>query len=1001
MPFLPSPVNSALGDSPQESLSLEADSDTHAFLLAFNSKYDVTANCLFDVIDLIDSLLAKKSSRAINTQQQWDNAKLQELKSANAKLQFEKDNLAAELTATKAQLDRVQHSFTAMRNEQLGASENHTSMHNENENLRRALDSMNQLTEMQITDLAALSEQRTRLLTLTSRQDQAMAEFEKLCRAAQHSRAAKKTIDIPAPKPTAEPNDELYTLMCSLIILAEETVPQMTAGLIAIRDESQTPLRERILLIVRSLATQIGRTQGDLRDMAKKNEVLNESIQKTQNRCCDLLSLFEEELQFLQTLTHSTDLQAAIFGHRGSCTFGEDEKLELIRHCAMMGRFVEETIGTVTPERFDELFHAPSGSRATHVFELFQPTTLEDKLGSLLSHIASAEETLEMRELFDLLSAQVFVNELMKNHANELHLRIAHYGNEITGLRRELQNHTTHSEDVKQAVRGFKRREAKLKRFLGRHFELTEESDPDNLIKALVESTRQEVPHPTPQKVGLISPKNPTIATLRQQLEDQQQTIEELRKARQTEVEEETKNLERQLSEIKARFQQTVQEHESQTQEVLALRITIREKDLEFSAKLEQVQTELTEAREKLSASALHEETQATQIKEFETAVVNVKKQRQKLGQQIERLQATNTKLQEALAAQGTQLREQVRQLSEQSEKLAQERDACLSQSQLLTAKNEQLSSEIATLTVANKSLDVKVRAHEERASLERRNLQSQAAAQAAAAQVEQATQLASLQAQIEDAVRDLSALVADDFSGADLKTVVSAVEAAFENAKRAQALFLELQEDVSESQKLLGIAASAKISREVAPLIERRAAVERQMAELERKAKQDKQDAEQARREAKRAEQQILGLKLWESWGQRVHRVIHDTEAVDVTGRDLRVILEEALLASVAHRAVSARLESLRTQKMLLLKFDGKLLTAKMPVRGGLRPIIAICIFVRRMQKFSGHLSVGIGFECVEAVPRGRVADDTPKKRRRSRSVKRTCRSPLRTLFP
>jgi hypothetical protein len=881
---------------------------------------------------------------------------------------------------------------------------------------------MNQLMEMQINDLAVLGEQRAQLLTLTKQQDQAMAEFEKYCRATPLPREPKRKVEIPPPKPATDSTDELYTLMCSLIILAEEVIPDVAPALREIRDESGTPLRERILLILRTVAMQTAKVNTEMQGVVQKSEEANAALQKYQHKCCDLLTLFEEELQFLQTLTHNADLQAAIFNRNGNGTvFGDDEKVELIRHCALMGRFIEETMGVITSEKFEEVFHAPQGIRSTQVFALFQATNLEDKLSNLLSR--TTDSTIEIRELFDLLGAQVFINELLKNHASDLHLKIAHYGNEIASLRQELENTASHAdefEDLRQALRHFKRRDSKLRRFLSRYFEVNQETDPYELVKAVVEQITADPPPEAPAapserakgtRKGL---QNQEIIGLQQELETAHGIIEQLKVSRQAEIDQHARELQMQLSDVKTKLLQVMQEHETQNQEVVTLRVTIREKDKEFAQQLEEAQSshlsELKDARAKLAASLAQVETLTQQSREFEGAVINVKKQRQKLGSRIERLETANAKLQESLTTQNIQLKDQyetrIRTLTEEAERVVHERDILLSQIQSLTRKCEQLSSENATLTIAHKSLDLKVRAYEERISFEKRNLQSQAAAQLSAAQIEQSTLVSQLKAQIEEAIHDLSALVAEETAHADLKTVVAAVEASFENAKRSHLLYLDLLDDVSEAQKLLGLAATAKLSRELRELIDRKCAVERQIAELERREKQERQEAEQARKESKKAEQQILALKLWESWGQRVHRVIHSTEPAEVTGKDLRLVLEEALLSSVSHRVVSTRLESLRIQKLLLLKFDGKLLTTKLQIKNGsFRVVMVVCMFAQRIQKFSGHLPL-MGLQRVKPAPQIRQSpprDDTPRKRRsgRSKSVKRSSRSPLRALIP
>jgi hypothetical protein len=176
--------------------------------------------------------------------------------------------------------------------------------------------------------------------------------------------------------------------------------------------------------------------------------------------------------------------------------------------------------------------------------------------------------------------------------------------------------------------------------------------------------------------------------------------------------------------------------------------------------------------------------------------------------------------------------------------------------------------------------------------------------------------------------------------------------------------------------------------------LVERKAALERKLADMEKKAKQDRQEFEQARREVKKSEEQVLALRLWESWGQRLHRVVHEVEAAELKGKDLRLVLEESLLSSVAHRSVSMRLDSLRCQKQFFVKFDRKMLMVKQPLRGGLRPLMIISFFVRRMQKFSGHLPMAISLH-TESDTLTRLSLETPRKRRSKSATKYSSQHP------
>jgi chromosome segregation ATPase len=511
----------------------------------------------------------------------------------------------------------------------------------------------------------------------------------------------------------------------------------------------------------------------------------------------------------------------------------------------MMGRFVEETLGVISPDRFSP----PGEIRATHVFELLQSTSLEDKLSNLVAHFGSDDETIEFRELFDLLAAQVFINDLLKGHTSDLHTRIAHYGHEIGALRQQTDDRGAQDEqieDLKQLVKHLKRKESKLRHFLSRNLEIPGDAEPIEIVRDLIEqASGQSNRHSS----AAIEQKDEEIRRLQANVQKAQKATEEFRVAQQQEIDRQTSELQTQLNEIRARCDDAVRQKEEQANEVLSLRAAAKEKDKALKSEIEAVekrhQSEMSEANDRLSASSAQIEAMTKQIKEFEAAVANVKKQRQRLGHQIDRLQTTNRELQDSLETQISHLRDQyeskIRDVVDENEKTIRERDSLLSQNQVLDAKNQQLVSEIATVNIAKKSLDLKLRAYDERVNLEKRNIQSQVAAQVAAAQVEQANLVTQLQTEIERAVHDLLGLLGDDVEASDLKTVTAAVEKEFESARRSQYLYLDLLEDVTEVQKLLGLNSSSKIAPDVRDLVDRKAAWERKVADMEKKTKQDR----------------------------------------------------------------------------------------------------------------------------------------------------------------
>ena len=1036
------------------------ESDVNAFITAFNSKYDVAATSLFDALDLIDSLMMKaKRNAVVDPVAIIEDPRYRELKAANAKLQDERENAVKELTICQTQVTNLENQITILKNENKALSDSCHALQKENKGLVQTLESMNQMMETQMTELCEIGDQRTQLIDLTRKQGTVIDKLEKL----------SKTVPAPAPKPkpvdvvvqkkqTTDSTDELYTLMCSAVKLTEESLDEETVNkLQAIRNDSKTPLRERILLIVKSLLTHIVGDEEKIRDLSHENAEATEKAAKYQEKAKQILGVFEEQLAFLQTLTHSADLQAAVFKAHGE-NIDDELKTELIRKCALIGRFIEENIGVIEERNIEDRVPNPTG-----IFELMTTRTFDEKLKSLLVMI-DEDADVNLREMFDLLVAQAFINDLLREHASELHMRIAHCGHEIGNLRQAIEDKGDDLEQVesmKKLIKRFKHRENKLKRYLSNYVSLPEQAEPVEMVERLIEvvneriesyqsysdkrysdedegsrkgSSRQSKRSARSEKsqrgdvnelYDELQRKDQQIDSLKEALEKEQGKKDANERKRIEASQSQAKGLQSQLDAIKAKLQEVVKQCDVQKQESTELKEELSRKVSEIEGLTKTAeeaktahQAEVSELNQKLSSSQKQIETMSQQIQEFETALTNVKKKRQGLGSQIERLKTANAKLQESLNTQNAQVREEydskVASLAEEKDKALREKESLLSQVTILTAKNQQLTSENSTLSIAKKSAELKLRGYDERLASEKKNMESKMMAQVAAAQASHATQLSELNSQVQQVAHDLAGLIPDTLDTNDLRAVVSAVEAEFGRMKKTQYLYVDLLDDVSETQRILGLSTSDKLAPAVRDIVERRATNDRMTKQDDYKRKQEAAELDRLRKELKKIESQTVALTQWERWGRRVHRVIHESDTGHITGDELRLSLEEALLASVSHRAIYLRVESLRDQKTILMKYDKRMLLTRQPVRAELRPLIAIGMFARRIQKLAGCLPIAMSRNLDSmSSARSRFEEEDISKRRRSSAAsgsssrrsssasKREGCKPLKPLIP
>ena len=1116
--------------SPGSSSDIGGESDTKVFLAAFNSKYNVNVSTLFDVLDVVEDIIGKSKAAAKEESKiVIDDSKVRELKVANVKIQSEKEALSRELAVSQTQIGSLENQIVILKNENKALSDNLNALQKENNGLRQTLESMNQMMEAQMNEMCELGDQRSQLIDLSRRQGIVIEELEKL----------SKTQSVPAPKPKNETNlakkqstddaDEMYSLMSSIVNeITNSQTEEFAERICAIRDGSKKPVKDRIMDMVSSVISRLADCEAKMEAMSASDKEASDQVEHYKQKAREILGFLEEELAFLQALTHSSDIQAAVFRAKqapDASILSEESKTELIRKCALIGRFIEENLSEVTSERIDEKVPLTANIQPTHIFELMQSSSFEEKLTNL-SHLIDDNASLTLREVFDLLTAQVFINDLLKDHATDLHMRIAHCGHEIGSLKQEIEDTGDDLEQIeamKKLVRHFRRRESKLRKYLSNYIEVSDQAAPVDMVEVLIQkindriekyhsdavqsrkgqeaqngqsssSTRRnesassrkgeeqrktessqsrkaemvvddEDEYPSSRKSsshssrrssrseknrseesrhsGKSGPrlsrldeveeelqrKDEEIESLKQELVKVQEKNEENERNRQIETEKHTKELQCQLDAIKDKLHDVVKQSEDQRQECLALKEELASKVDEIETLNKSTETmkeshqqEVTELNQKITSSQAQIETMTKQISEFETVLTNVKKQRQNLGNQIERLKNANTRLQESLDCQSAKIRDEfnaeIVRLAEEKEQVCREKEALTSEIRILTAKNQQLSSENSSLNITKKSAELKLRGYQERLDSEKKNMQAKLTAHIAATQATQSKQVSELNEELEMALNELSGLIPDGVEAGDLRTMVSTVEEEFEKMRTAQYSYVELLEDVNEVQRMLGIATTEKIAPIIRDIVNRKATNDKFTNESEQRKRQEASELDKLRKEVKKAEGQSGALIQWERWAKRVYRVVHEAEAVNLSNDQLRMTLEEALLASVSHKDVYMRIDSLRNQKAILMKYDKRVLLTRQSPKAAFRPVIALCMFTRRVQKIAGCLPMSLSSRASESAAstaRSKWSDDqiTPKRHRsssshssssskRSKSVsKKSDKSPLKPLIP
>lgn len=990
-------------NSPQ-SITSDHNSDIDSFLTAFNTKYNLAACTLFDVLDLIDSLLSNTEKE----EKEVDNkpSKLEDiinnhdysiLKKENANLRTKLDEATNSMKGAQGLIQTQEQQISNLKSTISALEKSNNSLQNDVTKLQQSLQSIHGLMENQLDDLSKLGSQRSELMNLTKLHESIIHKYDQII---QDNQLQNKSIEQKSERKSAISNidevnkklkDEHNSIICSFIqTIHDSQLPESILNQIhSIKDMVKMPLKDRLNNIAKKIIEYALVSNDKFQQVIQQNEKNNNTQQVLHKKCREILSMFEEELNFLQNLSHSTDLQSIVFNKAATGTaaiLDEDAKAELIKHCAELGRFVEETIGELSLHKFESSFDLPDGIESTGIFDLLQPANMADKLTNIFDHLD--KENLEARQVFDLFSAETFINTLLKNHINELLIRISQYSREVSHLRQELDDKLAEQDQIetmRKLIKYFKHRDSKLKRFLSQYTEVSEDDDSFDLIVSLLGDNNESGKNDKKKNLFSVLKEN---EKLRKELNRYEKEInrcqEKINQNEETNNSTKLQALESELDDYKSQCQEINTQFKQISAEYDKLKADSTCKDQrieEFVAQIESAEIShrnaMKEANERIELMSNENKGLKQQINDFENTLSKVKKSRQQLGLEIDRLKKINIQLTESIDAQYVKMKNEynatVREHTEANDKLTREVSDLKSQVQILTAKNQQLTSENATLNISKKSADLKLRSIDEKLNLEKRNLQSQISAQVAAANIEQSKKVAEMNSFIETIVDRLISFTnqsspikynlndKDSNNKALLNKVLSAVEEELYQGKKSQNLYLQLLEEVESAEKLLNIQSSNQLLEAIQNILSEQSKNGRELSENERKSKSEHQELDRLRRDCKRYEQQSIQLKQWENWAKRIHRIVQEVDCTHLDSDQLRLSLEEALLASVSSSAIFLRIDLLRAEKNILQKFDKRMLNTKQNMRSSIRPGIAICLFIRRLQKYAGCLSFSI----------------------------------------
>lgn len=1123
------------------------------FCANFNKKVGVSTNSLEEVLEIVDVLVSNHASDPNSLEffkisgdsdsiiQKLKN-RIAKLKAKNKELQIQlnqneiqNSNLQADVDQLKYQNNRLEETLNDMQirlqsSQQEIKDLNDRSSRNKNSRdvLESTVSNLGDLIQSQLDDSANIISQRDSLLKIINKQNSALQQYEQIFAKMneENNKNSESSILSKTTKSSSltsnfydNPNcyedsnyskDDTFPMILSIVSKSsEELNADIRLHISDIINDSSIPLIERIENVISYVCHEANEAIQFSEETKEKIKQLKSDNSDIQHKCIEILSLFDEEMQFLQRLAHSKEIQSCIFFREDQndvIPFDKESKEELIKHCARVSRYIEETIPQLNIDEMNDAFSQFESIQPTEIFNLLNANVLEQKMRDFYSrlknfNVSENQEKLsqdsetneklidiQLKELLCLFAAQAFTNDILQNHSVELRMRYEITQREIQQLRLDIEENKEPLKSMKKVINHFAKRENKVKRILTKildHYNKkkkvdskSEQADSNSsendqneddllsIVKEIVilinqnrigqaEKLEHELQQVIDEKTQIVEELNDHVQKIEAELSKAEKVYKESCNQLNETIETVNNNLENE-KEKNSELTQKVEDLQNQLKEVTETYNQLRSnRQDEIKGIQEESDNQIQSLASQLELKTKRVNELEAQINSLQTKIDELKKEKKEAKERIEYLETVNIKSVNSLKEKSKNLRKQCEESIVQIQNQLQttKEDYRMAQDEVreLQAKNEELAVELSNCQINKKAVELRLKALEDRFESTKQTMSSQHDAK-----------LKSLTTQIEEKLKkinDEQKLLINGFIqyanenldahfdidieneldvdlGFDvpqknsdlnyddsiLKRFLRYLQGELEARHHAQVVYEETAADVLKVQKLLKISECQDLYGPVSSLVK----MNKELSERIKKCQDEQIESEKRSsdycREMRKVESQIASLRQWESWARRVHRIVHETCCTTYSSDQLRLSLEESILSSVSQKTLLAKLHSLREQKKAItMLFNNYISSHNDSIQGGnessnldqnlifnelrfhgpptekMRPtwtsILAICAFIRRMQKLSGFIPIDYQPSSASslAISCGVVESSQKKKKKKSRTDSNT----------
>lgn len=966
-----------------DKLAQEDDISVEYFCSRFNIKTNLDATNLRQVLDFIDVLI--DTNWMDNSDKDFSHPKFEDLKQKiadeqdrnqelldslakqsdeTAKLFNENQELFKELEFYKDAFNSIQQENNVLHRKLKGLQEEMDKVPEKVQQLETTINDVLDFYNNQIDLTTKAEEQRNKLVSLCNRHQNLLSAYDAELQKSKSKPVVKeKVFEIPDTFV-----DKQYFLNYISDHLTYALPDSVTLNISLIRDSVEKSVHDRVDAIltqvidyIRSLEDTVSAREEDCKNISKSLELTQENIVK-------VISMFEEELKFLQSLSTSYDVQRCILYRPDNPTpllLDDNCKQHIIHHCVKIGCYLENIISDIGVEGIQEMIDKAD---PTEVFSFLIPNTLTKRLNSFFERMKDDQDP-KFRELFAIYAAQVLSNNLLQNTCIELRGRL-----DLQTI--ETNKHYEAAMVFGKELKQLKKREHKIRKTLQDHIKFSEDQSTLSIIKDFVATHNASGGSFSDLESALNLAKEETQVLLKQANEKAEQKLSRLVKEFKV-VEEQKNRLEKDLESTKDLLIQSRAENDIIQKQLSESNRACEDLSLQtanqistYEMKLNKLEDELRSQIDKIADERNNYDIERTAfIQKLSTLEEKLRKAENKSRESekkanlfeknyretTNKLKKTSSQIRDKCSEEIKVAKYKVRAGVEEINKLQDEMRKIMVELEDSKTKNNELIA-------SNRTLELRLKSSEEKLQSQLQTIKTQTDAQVQLV-VTQCRE--KINTERDELIKLLGiftvkfAYLGITTNGNSLPEFLESIEEGLLKRKDTQTVYEETVADLLRVQKLLRLPSSSNIFDSVKDIHDKLINLELRFKEVEHQKTKDIIAIEKLRKELQQCNLTIENLKGWEQWARRMHRIVREASINTYSMNVLMRSLEEVILSSVNNRSLLNKLDLLRAQKFALTTYDNDLLERKSDLKASWRSIIAFAVWIKRVMRLSGYTPI------------------------------------------